>query len=189
MNRIPRDLAKRVRLVAFDVDGVFTDNGVYIGASKTGPEIELKKFDIQDGLGIVMLREAGLPVVFVSGRYSPATLVRARELKVECHQTPGGRKLPAFLEILERHGVEWDEVAFVGDDLADLPILSRVGLPVAVANGVPEVKAEAVWTTTRPGGSGAVREFAEALLKARGEWADLVEWYRRDRERPAEKDR
>lgn len=182
-NGIPRGLARRIRLVALDVDGVLTDNGVYIGALETGSQVELKKFDIQDGLGIVMLRRAGLKVVLVSGRYSPATLVRANELGIECHQTPGGRKLPAFLELLKRHSVTWDEVAFVGDDLADLPILRRVGLPVAVSNGVAEVRGEARWTTTRPGGAGAVREFAEALLQARGEWATRVEEYCRDRER------
>lgn len=83
----------------------------------------------------------------------------------------------------------WDEIAFVGDDLADLPILRRVGLPVAVSNGVAEVRGEALWTTTRPGGAGAVREFAEALLQARGEWALRVEEYCRDRERDIEKDK
>lgn len=89
-NGIPHDLARRIRLVALDVDGVLTDNGVYIGALETGAQVELKKFDIQDGLGIGMLRRAGLQVVLVSGRYSPATEVRAAELGIECHQTPGG---------------------------------------------------------------------------------------------------
>jgi len=181
-NGIPRDLARRIRLVALDVDGVLTDNGVYIGALETGAQVELKRFDIQDGLGIGLLKRAGIEVVLVSGRYSPATEVRAKELGIECHQTPGGRKLPAFLELLERHAVTWDEVAFVGDDLADLPILRRVALPVAVSNGVAEVRGVALWTTSRPGGAGAVREFAEALLQARGEWAARVEEYCRDRE-------
>lgn len=181
-NGIPRDLARRIRVVVLDVDGVLTENGVYLGTTAAGEQVELKRFDIQDGLGINMLRRSGLVVALISGRYSAATKVRAAELGIdECYQAPGGRKMPAFQELLERHALSWDEVAFVGDDLADLPALRRVALPVAVANAVPEVLAEARWTGTRPGGSGAVREFAEALLQARGEWAGLVEAYCRDR--------
>lgn len=169
-------------MVALDVDGVLTDNGVYIGTAGAGETVEFKRFDIQDGLGINLMRRAGLIVVLISGRYSAASEVRAAELDIECFQAPGGRKIPAFRELLERHGLTWDEVAFVGDDLADLPAMRRVGLPVAVANAVPEIRAEARWQTSRRGGSGAVREFAEALLQARGEWAELVEAYCRDRE-------
>jgi 3-deoxy-D-manno-octulosonate 8-phosphate phosphatase (KDO 8-P phosphatase) len=176
--------ARRIRMVALDVDGVMTDNGVYIGTTSGGETVELKRFDILDGLGIGMLRRAGLIVALISGRHSEATTIRARELGVECFQAPGGRKIPAFRELLERHELSWEEVAFLADDLADLPALRRVGLPVAVANAVPEVMALARWRTTRPGGSGAVREFAETLLQARGEWAGLVEAYCRDRERP-----
>lgn len=176
--------ARRVRLVALDVDGVLTDNGVYIGTTAAGERVELKRFDIIDGLGIGMLRRAGIVVALISGRHSEATALRAAELGIECFQARDGRKLPAFRELLERHEISWDEVAFLADDLADLPALRRVGLPVAVANAVAEVRALAHWQTTRPGGSGAVREFAETLLQARGEWAGLVEAYCRSREGP-----
>jgi 3-deoxy-D-manno-octulosonate 8-phosphate phosphatase (KDO 8-P phosphatase) len=179
---IAPDQARRIRLVALDVDGVLTENGVYIGTTAGGETVEFKRFDILDGLGIDMLRRAGMVVALISGRYSAATEVRAAELGIECFQAPGGRKLPAFRELLERYELSWDEVAFLADDLADLPALRRVALPVAVANAVPEVIAEARWQTRRRGGAGAVREFAEALLKARGEWAALVEAYCRDRE-------
>ncbi len=181
-NGITPELARRIRLVALDVDGVLTENGVYIGTTAAGETVELKRFDILDGLGINMLRRAGIVVALISGRFSAATRVRADELEIECFQAPGGRKLPAFRELLERYDLTWDEVAFVADDLADLPALRRVALPVAVANAVPEVRAEARWQTGRPGGAGAVREFAEALLQARGEWANLVTAYCRDRE-------
>jgi len=174
-------LARRLKLVAFDVDGVLTDNGVYLGVVGDHP-VEFKRFHIQDGLGIRMLRSAGLVVVWLTGRESTATALRARELSVdELIQDPTARKLPAFEALLARRGLAWDECAFVGDDLADLPVLKRVGLPVAVANAVPEVNAAARVVTTLAGGAGAVREVAELILKARGEWEGLVTKYFQER--------
>jgi 3-deoxy-D-manno-octulosonate 8-phosphate phosphatase (KDO 8-P phosphatase) len=169
--------ARRVRLLGLDVDGVLTDNGVYIGPV-AGARVELKRFDIQDGLGLILLRTAGLPVVWVSGRSSEATALRAAELRVdEVLQVPGPRKLAAFEEVLRRRGIDWSEVAFVGDDLADLPVLRRVGLPIAVSNAVDDVKAVAAYTTCAAGGHGAVREVIELLLRARGEWPAILERY------------
>jgi 3-deoxy-D-manno-octulosonate 8-phosphate phosphatase (KDO 8-P phosphatase) len=170
-------VARRIRLLALDVDGVLTDNGIFVGPID-GQAVELKRFDIQDGLGQVLLRTAEIPVVWVSGRHSEATIVRARELRVEeVLQVAGPRKLAALGALLDRRGVAWEETAFVGDDLADLQVLRRVGLPVAVANAVDEVKAVAAFVTRAPGGHGAVREVAEALLKARGVWGELLERY------------
>ncbi|MEJ2679882.1 MAG: HAD hydrolase family protein, partial [Gemmatimonadota bacterium] len=117
-----------------------------------------------------------------SGRESHATTLRAAELGIEAHQDAGARKIPLLVSIMERLGADWDEVAMVADDLADLPVLRKVGLPVAVANAVAEVRAQARWCTRRPGGAGAVREFAEALLKSRGVWSNLVDAYCRSRE-------
>ena len=170
-------LAKKIRVVAFDVDGVMTDAGVFIGM--VGSErVEVKKFSTQDSVGIKFLMAAGLEVVLVSGRVSEATTVRANELGIrEVIQVADARKIPPFEALLERLGVEFSEAAFVGDDLPDVPVLRRVGLPVGVGNAVPEVKAIAAFTTTRCGGDGAVREFAEALLKARGEWDHVVNQY------------
>lgn len=179
---LPAERARRVRLVVLDVDGVLTDNGVYIGAAPDGSAVEMKRFDIQDGLGVKMLVWAGIRVVLVSGRESQATRIRAAELGVESYQSDGGYKLPTVDRILASAGVTWEEVAAVCDDLADLAVVRRAGLPVAVRNAVTEVRAAAVWSTVRRGGSGAVREFAEALLKARGEWADQVERYVEERE-------
>jgi 3-deoxy-D-manno-octulosonate 8-phosphate phosphatase (KDO 8-P phosphatase) len=169
--------AARVRLLGLDVDGVLTDNGVFIGRVGDA-RTELKRFDIQDGLGLILLKTVGFPVVWVSGRNSEATTLRAHELRVdELLQVPGPRKASAFGELLARRGIGWHEVAFVGDDLADLPILRRVGLPIAVANAVPEVKDLAAYVTQASGGHGAVREVIEALFRARGEWPDLLERY------------
>ena len=175
---IDPQVAGRIRLVVLDVDGVLTDGGVYVGARPGQDAIELKRFDIQDGLGIKMLRWAGIEVAIVSGRVSEATVLRAKELGVdECHQDPGAKKLPVVQKLLDDRSLGWEEAAMVGDDLADLPVLHRVALPVAVSNAVPEVHAVALWTTGSPGGSGAVREFARALLIARGEWDGLVKEY------------
>jgi 3-deoxy-D-manno-octulosonate 8-phosphate phosphatase (KDO 8-P phosphatase) len=169
--------ARRVRLLGLDVDGVLTDNGVYIGPV-AGERVELKRFDIQDGLGLILLKTAGFPVVWISGRSSEATALRAAELRVEdLLQVPGPRKAAAFAEMLERRGIGWEEVAYVGDDLADLPILRRVGLPIAVSNAVLEVKQVATYVTRAAGGHGAVREVIEALFRARGQWPDILERY------------
>jgi 3-deoxy-D-manno-octulosonate 8-phosphate phosphatase (KDO 8-P phosphatase) len=177
-DRIPRDVARRIKLVVLDVDGVLTDAGVYLGEDGDGRSVELKRFDIQDGLGIRLLQHVGLDVAVVSGRVSPATAARARELGIEeCHQDPGANKLPLVRRLLDAKGLGWAEVAMVGDDLPDLPVLRKVGLPVSVGNAVREVRHATIWTTRREGGRGAVREFARVLLEARGEWTSVVEEY------------
>ncbi len=183
-----QESARRVRLVVLDVDGVLTDSGVYMGALPGGEVLEMKRFDIQDGFGVKLLQWAGIPVAVVSGRVSRATEIRARELEVdELHQDGRAQKVPAIQEILDRRGLEWSQVAMLGDDLPDLAVLQRVGLPAAVGNATEEVRRIAAWQGTREGGHGAVREFCEALLKARGEWEAQVEAYVRARgglERP-----
>jgi 3-deoxy-D-manno-octulosonate 8-phosphate phosphatase (KDO 8-P phosphatase) len=177
MRSIGAAAARRVRLLGLDVDGVLTDNGVYIGPV-AGNRVELKRFNIQDGLGLILLKTAGLPVIWVSGRSSEATALRAAELRVEeLLQVPGPQKAVAFDQALVQRGIAWEEVAFVGDDLADLPILRRVGLPIAVSNAVAEVKQVAEYVTDAPGGHGAVREVVEALLRSRGEWPEILERY------------
>jgi len=168
-----------VRALVTDVDGVLTDGGLYVGES-AAHQIELKRFHIQDGLGIKFLRQAGLVVVLASARRSEATALRGRELKVD-EVVQDNPKLAPFATILARRGVAWDECAFVGDDLPDLPVLTRVALPIAVANAVPEVKTAATFVTKRSGGDGAVREVAETILKARGVWKGLLQQYLQER--------
>ncbi len=179
--RIPAEVARRIRLVILDVDGVLTDGGVYVGEG-AGGRVELKRFDIPDGLGIKLLVSAGLRVAIVSGRESPATRIRAEELGVPSHQAEDGYKLAAFERAIRDADCSWDEVAVVGDDLPDLPALRRAALPVTVANATDEAHRLSRWRTRRSGGRGAVREFAEALLRARGEWVEAVDRYARERD-------
>jgi 3-deoxy-D-manno-octulosonate 8-phosphate phosphatase (KDO 8-P phosphatase) len=175
-------LARRVRLVCFDVDGVLTDGGVVLGDA-AGQRVELKRYDIQDGLGITLLRQAGLRTAIITGRESQSVALRAAELQIDdVIQDRRARKVPALAALLERRGISWEEVAFVGDDLPDLGALRRVGLPVAVANASAEIQAVTKVQLSRSGGAGAVREFCEALLRARGEWEAQVDAYVRARE-------
>ncbi len=175
---IAAELARGVELVIFDVDGVLTDAGVYIGATRSGETVELKRFDIQDGVGLKMLMWAGLEVAIVSGRVSEATAIRARELGIaECHQTPDAHKLEVVEALLERRSVEWSRVAMLADDIPDLAVLTRVGLKAAVGNASAPVVAVADWRATRSGGRGAAREFCDALLRARGQLDEVIARY------------
>jgi 3-deoxy-D-manno-octulosonate 8-phosphate phosphatase (KDO 8-P phosphatase) len=176
-------LARRIAFVALDVDGTLTDNGVYIGASTSNAvalheHVELKRFDVQDGLGIVMLRRAGIRLAFVSARESVSTTMRGRELGIEfVRQGRGLKKVPVLREISASTGIPFEAMAFMGDDLADIAPMQHVALAVAPQNAVADVKAVAHVTLSCAGGRGAVREFAELLLRARGEWDALVAAY------------
>ena len=176
-------LARRIRLVGLDVDGVLTDGGIYLG-DVTGQALEFKRYDIQDGLGVVFLRDAGIKVVICTGRVSESVKIRARELEVDAlAQDAQARKLPAFLRICEDLGIGMEECAFIGDDFPDMGIFRRVALPVAVGNAVPEIRQAARLHLTATGGRGAVREFAELLLRARGDWERVTEEYVASRSR------
>ncbi len=178
-------LARRIRLVCFDVDGVLTDGGIILGDA-AGSRVELKRYDIQDGLGVVLLRQAGIRTAIITGRESQSVALRADELHVDdVIQDRHARKVPALAALITRLGFSWDEVAFVGDDLPDLGVLRRVGLPVCVGNATAEVRRVVAVQLSRHGGAGAVREFVELLLTARGEWATQVEAYVASREREA----
>jgi len=177
-------IARKIKLVAFDVDGVMTDGGIYLG-DVDGRRLEIKRYEIQDGLGIAMLRLAGLHVAIVTGRVSESVRLRALELGVDdVAQDPDGHKLAGFNAILARRHLNADETAFVGDDFPDMSLLRIVGLPVAVGNAVPEVRAICRHHLERRGGHGAVREFAEDFLKARGEWDAAWQRYVAARSQP-----
>jgi 3-deoxy-D-manno-octulosonate 8-phosphate phosphatase (KDO 8-P phosphatase) len=183
---IPPEVARRIRVVGLDVDGTLTDGGIYLGSGGATPH-EYKRYDIQDGLGIHLLQRAGLRVIIATGRVSESVRLRARELAIEdVAQDPDGYKLRAFLDMLDKYGIRQEDTAFIGDDFPDLPVLRVVGLPVAVANAVPEVRAVCAFRLSRSGGAGAVREFAELLLKARGEWKSVVDEYVAERSAPRE---
>ena len=157
------ELARRVRLLALDVDGVLTDGRLYLSAAGE----ELKVFHVRDGSGLVALQRAGISVAIVSGRDSAAVVRRAAELGI-AHVRQGVADKGAELErLLASLGVAPEATACVGDDTPDLPMLRRAGLAVAVADAHPSVLAAARWVTPSPGGRGAVRDVCDLLLSAR----------------------
>ena len=162
--------AKRIKLLLVDVDGVLTDGRILLHSLPDGTATESKAFSAYDGAGLKMAKAAGLRTGLITGRDSPATSRRARECEIEFVYQGAGVKLPAYEDALRRAGVKDAEVCYVGDDVPDLPVLARVGLAIAVANAVPEVKRAAHYVTRTRGGEGAVREVIELILKAQGKW-------------------
>jgi len=172
----PATLLATIQLLLLDCDGVLTDGGVTW--SEDG--IEQKTFHIRDGLGIKLWQQAGGQVGIVTGRSSRVVEWRARELGIDFIRQGVGDKLAVVADLVAVAGLGWEAVAYVGDDLPDLPVVSRVGLGVAVADACPELRAAAGLVTSLPGGQGAVRELIERLLKARGGWEELIASYRGD---------
>jgi|ERR1041385_7014772 3-deoxy-D-manno-octulosonate 8-phosphate phosphatase (KDO 8-P phosphatase) len=172
----PQQLTKlrRVKLFLCDVDGVLTDGSIFIGGEK-----EFKRYNIRDGLGLVLLRRAGIKIGWVSARPSLATKLRADELKIHflVQQNDKQSKSGAVEELLAKEKLSWDEVCFVGDDIVDLGPMKKAGVSIAVADGVAEAKAAAHFVTKNRGGHGAIREVIEMILKAQGKWKSFVEHY------------
>lgn len=158
-------------MLLLDVDGVMTDGGIILA----GHDIEVKRFDVQDGMGVTLAQAAGIQVGILTGRDSEPVRRRAAELKIEVVSQGHFWKQEALDEILERHGLDAGAIAYVGDDVLDIPVLRRVGIPIAVGNARPEVKAVAAYVTERFGGRGAVREVVDWLLALRGEKARIYE--------------
>jgi 3-deoxy-D-manno-octulosonate 8-phosphate phosphatase (KDO 8-P phosphatase) len=154
---------RRVRALILDVDGVLTDGGMYYGPAGE----PLKKFNVKDGMGLRLLREAGIAVAFISGERSGAVARRAAKLRVRDLFLGVEDKLRALEKFLSRRGLAPEQAAYVGDDVNDLPPMRRVGLAIAVADAVPEVRKAAHWVTSRRGGDAAVREVCDFLLKSR----------------------
>ena len=162
--------ARKIRLLLMDVDGVLTDGHVNLLALPDGTTTEMKAFHSQDGAGLKMAWDAGLRTGVITGRDSAAVTRRARETGIEFVYQGRAEKIPAYEDILRAAGVHEVEIAYVGDDLPDIPVMNRVGLAIAVANAVPEVKGAAHFTTRQCGGEGGVREAIEVILKAQGKW-------------------
>ena len=165
--------AAAVRLLLFDVDGVLTNGGVYLDANGT----ESKRFHIRDGAAIAYAQRLGYLTGVLSARESGATTVRAAELKMAVVVQGALHKERALRDILSTHQLSAEEVAYMGDDLVDLPILRAVGLSAAPADAAPEVSAITHFVSWHSGGEGAVREFIEAILKARGQWDDVLAFF------------
>jgi 3-deoxy-D-manno-octulosonate 8-phosphate phosphatase (KDO 8-P phosphatase) len=164
--------AKRIRVFLMDVDGVLTDGRIWLLSRRDGTASEIKGFSAYDGAGLKLARAAGLRTGLITGRESTAVAQRARECEIEFVYQGRSTKLGSLEEIIRITGVSPEEVAYVGDDLPDIPVLERVGLAVAVANAAPEVKRAAHFVTSRSGGEGAVREVIELIVKAQGKWAE-----------------
>lgn len=159
----------KVKLFLCDVDGVLTDAAVYIGLPQ-----EIKRFHIRDGLGLMMLREEGIKVGWVSNRTSTATTMRAEELKIDYLVQGKGSKVDKVEALLAQTGFKWDEICYMGDDVVDLGVLKRAGVAATVANAITEAKAAAHYVTQANGGDGGVREVVELILKVQNRWERLV---------------
>ena len=167
------EIAKGIRLLILDVDGVMTDGSIILDNKGN----EMKRFNVRDGHGIKMLKRVGIEVALITGRHSKVVEKRAQELGItevyqRCHI-----KSVAYEHLLEKFGIPDAETAYMGDDIVDIPLLVRVGLPVAVSDAHEDAKANALIVTKNPGGRGAVRELTDFLLKARGMWDGIIAEY------------
>ena len=167
--------AAQIKIILMDVDGTMTDGSVTLLSQPDGSALEIKTFDAHDGQGLTLAHTAGLRTGCITGRESPALLRRAREMKMDFVYMKIALKMPAYEEILQKAGVPDSAVAFIGDDLPDIPLMRRVGLAVAVGDAVPEVKKVAHYTTKALAGRGAVREAIELILKSKGIFEELID--------------
>ena len=166
-------MLERIKVVALDVDGVLTSGKVQLDGNGN----EIKEFDVQDGLGLVLLSKAGYKTAIISARKSEAVRARARELKIDKLYQGARPKEKAYERMLRDLRVGTRDVCFIGDDLNDIRVLRRAGFAVAVPAAAPEVRRVVDYVTKKSGGSGAVRELAELILKATGKWKGVIEEY------------
>ena len=167
--------AAQILVLLMDVDGTMTAGGVTLLSQTEEIALEIKTFDAHDGQGLTLAHTAGLLTGCITGRQSSALLRRTREMNMDFVYMKKALKMPAYEDILAKAGVPDSAVAYVGDDLPDLPILRRVGLAVAVGNAVPEVKRVAHYTTKALAGQGAIRETVELILKSKGIWETMLD--------------
>ena len=170
-------LASKIRLLLMDVDGVMTDGRLYNVPGPDGKMAETKGFDSQDGIALQWCAKLGIGTGLISGRVSPATVERAAQCKFKYVYQGHTEKIPILEEILADAGIAREEVAYIGDDFTDVVVMRRVGFAVATANARPEVKPIAHYVTASAGGSGAVRETIELILKAQGKWDQILRHY------------
>lgn len=168
-----QEKAGRIRMVIFDVDGVLTEGKIAVG--RDGELV--KEFHAQDGMGISLAHRVGLRTAIITGRHSDMVALRGAELKIGDIYQGSVDKVEALCELADKYELSLESIAYVGDDLNDLPVMRRVGLACAVANAVPEVLEQAHFTTAKYGGHGAVREVIEFVLKAQGKWQAIVDAY------------
>ncbi|MDH5202261.1 MAG: 3-deoxy-manno-octulosonate-8-phosphatase KdsC [Nitrospirota bacterium] len=166
-------IAQDIKLLILDVDGVLTDGSIILDNEGN----EFKAFHVRDGHGIKMLIKAGIHVALITGRYSKVVERRAHELGItEIYQKSHDKRV-AYRQLVKKYSVDEKDVAYIGDDIVDIPLLKRAGFSVVVADADDEVKAAAMLTTKKRGGKGAVREICDFLLKAKGLWKDIIDEY------------
>jgi 3-deoxy-D-manno-octulosonate 8-phosphate phosphatase (KDO 8-P phosphatase) len=171
------ELAAQIKLLLMDVDGVLTDGRLYNVPDAAGNMVETKGFDSQDGIALQWLHWKGIKSGVISGRVSPATAERARQVRMSYVYQGHIEKIPILEEILADAKLDKSQVAYIGDDLTDIVVMHRVGLAIATANARLEVKQEAHYVTAARGGSGAVREVVEMIFKAQGCWDEILQKY------------
>ncbi|HYV64314.1 MAG TPA: HAD hydrolase family protein [Bryobacteraceae bacterium] len=176
----PKLRAARIKLLLMDVDGVLTDGRLVNVPAPDGSIFETKAFDSQDGIALQWLSWNGIATGVISGRVSPATEERARQVKMSYVYQGHIEKIPILEEILAKSGVTPEQTAYAGDDLTDIVVMRRVGLAIATANARSEVKRAAHYITAATGGQGAIREVAELLLQAQGLWSAILKKYEVD---------
>ena len=169
--------AARIRLLLMDVDGVMTDGLLHYTSNPAGEMVETKAFNTQDGIGLQWANWMGLETGLISGRESAAVVLRARQCNMKYIRQGHIEKIPIWEEVLASAGLGDEQVAFIGDDLTDAPLLRRAGFRAAPANARPEVKPLVDLVTEARGGDGAVREVIEVLLRAQGKWAEILRKY------------
>jgi 3-deoxy-D-manno-octulosonate 8-phosphate phosphatase (KDO 8-P phosphatase) len=165
--------AKKIRLICTDVDGVLTDGKIYYYNNSK----HSKSFDVKDGAGIKLLQNAGIPVAFISGLYSMATINRALDLKVIDCIVGESNKKQVLEQLCNKYKINQNEVAYVGDDLIDIPILNSVGLACCPQDAIPEVKRMSHWIIPISGGNGVIRAIAELILKSQGYWNNGLNFF------------
>jgi 3-deoxy-D-manno-octulosonate 8-phosphate phosphatase (KDO 8-P phosphatase) len=169
------DRARKIKLFLMDVDGTLTDGGVCLISQPDGSGVaEMKVFNSLDGVALKLAHIMGIKTGFITGRKSPAVQQRAHEVLVDYVYLGQATKTAAYEECLQKAGVSEDEVAYMGDDLPDMPLAKRVGLAVAVSNAAAELKAICHYVTKLGGGQGSAREVIELILKAQGRWEEAV---------------
>ena len=167
--------AAQIKVLLMDVDGTMTDGGVILLSQPDGSALEIKRFDAHDGQGLTLAHTAGIRTGCITGRESPALLRRANEMKMEFIYMKQPSKIPSYEEILRKTGLPESAVAYVGDDLPDLPVMRRVGLAIAVGDAVPEIRRAAHFTTPSHAGRGAIRDAIELILKSKGIWEEMID--------------
>ena len=171
MDKSLKEKVSRIKLVISDVDGVLTDGAIY----KSNSGDEFKKFNVTDGSGVAVARAVDMKIALISGRYSKATEIRATELRIEDVYNGTLDKIEPYTKLKQKYDLQDDEIAYIGDDIIDLPVMYNVGVPIAVNNAVDLVKDIAVFVTSKDGGNGAFREAIDWILTTQGRYDEALQ--------------